>query len=381
MGINVFFYVQHLLGVGHLARASRIAHALQAGGADVTLAVGGMPVAGFPGEGLKTVALPPVRSADEGFSGLVDTDGRAVDEPFMAERRRRLIAAFEAARPDALIIEAYPFGRRQMAFELKPLIERAEAMTSRPLVATSLRDIQQENRKPGRVEEMAGLILRHFDLVLVHGDPAFARLDETFPLAGAIADRVRYTGLVAAAPAAPAAEAFDVIVSAGGGAAGRGLLGAAAEAARLLPPDLRLLLITGPNLPASERAALAASVPPSVTVEAFRADFRALLMSARLSVSQSGYNTACDLLQAGCRRLFVPFAAGGETEQTQRAERLSALGLARVITERDLDGSSLAAAITAALDGPPPPPHGFDLDGGRRTAELVAAAVAARRGA
>lgn len=34
------FYVQHLLGIGHIARASRVANALQADGFDVTLVTG-----------------------------------------------------------------------------------------------------------------------------------------------------------------------------------------------------------------------------------------------------------------------------------------------------------------------------------------------------
>ena len=41
---RVFFYVQHLLGIGHLVRASRIAQALQAAGFDVTLVTGGSAV-------------------------------------------------------------------------------------------------------------------------------------------------------------------------------------------------------------------------------------------------------------------------------------------------------------------------------------------------
>ena len=36
-GPRVFFYVQHLLGIGHLARASRIAAALAEDGFDVTV--------------------------------------------------------------------------------------------------------------------------------------------------------------------------------------------------------------------------------------------------------------------------------------------------------------------------------------------------------
>ena len=46
---RVFFYVQHLLGIGHIARASRVARTLVADGFDVTLVTGGTPVPGFPG--------------------------------------------------------------------------------------------------------------------------------------------------------------------------------------------------------------------------------------------------------------------------------------------------------------------------------------------
>ena len=66
----------------------------------------------------------------------------------------------------------------------------------------------------------------------------------------------------------------------------------------------------------------------------FRSDFASLLNGAALSVSQAGYNTVCDILRAGCRSLLVPFSAGGETEQSVRAERLARLGLASFIAGR-----------------------------------------------
>jgi glycosyltransferase involved in cell wall biosynthesis len=55
---RVFFYVQHLLGIGHLARASRIARALAEDGFDVTMVTGGTPVSGFPGPEVRHLALP-----------------------------------------------------------------------------------------------------------------------------------------------------------------------------------------------------------------------------------------------------------------------------------------------------------------------------------
>ena len=88
-GPKLFFYVQHLLGIGHLARASRIGTALQAAGFDVAMVTGGPPVAGFPDPALRQIALPPLTAADQGFSGLVDLDGKPLDAPLRRTRRVR----------------------------------------------------------------------------------------------------------------------------------------------------------------------------------------------------------------------------------------------------------------------------------------------------
>lgn len=368
---RVFFYVQHLLGIGHLARASRIARALAEDGFDVTVVTGGTPVTGFPGPLVHHVALPPITAGDAGFSGLADIDGNPVDDAFKDNRKERLLAAFHQSQPDIVMIEAFPFGRRQVRFELLPLLEAIAAMDRKPLVVTSLRDILQERSKPGRDEETVALVKQYFDHVLVHGDPAFARLEDTFPLASEITDKVIYTGLVAAPAPAQPTEQFDVIVSAGGGAVGNALIRAALEAAKAIGKSQSWALITGPNLPQSDFDAISADAPAHVSVTRFRPDFASLLAGARLSVSQAGYNTVCDILRAGCHALLIPFTAGGETEQTVRAERLEKLGLAHVLTEDDLSTESMTRAIETALTATDRPPHSLDLDGARRTAEIL----------
>lgn len=368
---RVFFYVQHLLGIGHLARASRIASALADDGFDVTVVTGGTPVPGFPAADLKHVALPPVLAGDKGFSGLSDEVGNPVDDAFKDRRRDMLLDAFRQCAPDVVIFEAFPFGRRQMRFELMPLLDLIEASHPRPLVVTSLRDILQERNKPGRAEEMLALVQAHFDLVLVHGDPAFARLEETFPFAREIAGKVAYTGLVAgSAPAAPS-DRFDVVVSAGGGAVGKDLIGAGLAAASLLPVELQWCLITGPNLPQADYDAFGATAPENVKLFRFRRDFASLLAGARLSVSQAGYNTVCDIFRAGCASLLVPFTAGGETEQSTRAVRLEKLGLAGVLPEGDVTPARLARDIEALLARPKPVMPPLDLEGAAHTAAIL----------
>lgn len=377
--MKVLIYVQHLLGIGHLARVSRIAAALAQAEMDVTLVSGGTTVDGFPAKGVRLVQLPPIRSRDSSFSELVDGEGSILTEEFKAMRRDRLITEFDALRPDALIVEAFPFGRRQMRFELLPLLEHARSASRPPLIASSVRDILQENRKPGRAEETVTLVREFFDLVFVHGDPAFARLEDTFPAVSAIADRLIYTGLVAGEKTVPAelAERFDVVVSAGGGVVGRQLIAAAAEAARTLIGQWpHWCIITGPQYPIADRKALAAGLPPGVRLETFRPDFAILLGAARLSISQAGYNTVCDILRARCRAVLIPFAEGGETEQMERARRLEALGFATVIAEERLTPQALASAVRNA---PEPPSHPINLGGAEETACVLRARLGSRR--
>lgn len=361
---RVLFYVQHLLGIGHLARASRIAQVLAENEFDVTMVSGGMPVPGFPGLGIEVVQLPPIRSSDEAFSKLVDVDGREIGEAFKTHRRDKLLSILRQKRPDVLIVEAFPFDRRQMRFELLPFLEEARALQPRPLIATSIRDILQESRKQGRAEETVGLVRSYFDLVLVHGDSSFTRLEDTFPLVPAIEDRTIYTGLVAGPEVEPG-EKFDVVVSAGGGAAGGAFIEIAIAAAK--QSDFgKWCIITGPNL---HRNALA--LPTQVSLFAFRPDFPQLLAAAAVSVSQAGYNSVCDLLRARCRSVLVPFAADGETEQTRRAAGIAGEGRATVVSEADLNVASLKAAIAAELGKPRPSASHLNLAGAVNTVSIL----------
>ncbi|TDK37647.1 glycosyl transferase [Rhizobium deserti] len=375
---RVFFYVQHLLGIGHIVRASRVAEALKHAGFEVTLVTGGSMVQGFPPPGIRQVQLPAVLASNSGFSALADQQGHPVDKAFEVHRAALLLEAFQQAEPDVVIIEAFPFGRRQMRFELLPLLQAVKTAPKRPLLLSSVRDILQENRKAGRDEETIRLVNDHFDGILVHGDAGFVRLEETFPRATEFAGKIHYTGLVAPGEPSPPTERFDVVVSAGGGAVGAQLIGAALEAQQRLGDQRSWCVITGPNLPIDEFDRLNHDTPPNVTIVRFRPDLPALLTGAELSISQAGYNTVCDLLRARCRSVLVPFAAGGETEQTVRAEKLAELGLAEVVVETELTGETLAAAAQRAMAMTLDRAPALSLDGARQTARIISDLINAR---
>ena len=393
---DVLIYVQHLLGIGHLRRAAVLARTLAAEGLGVDFVSGGLPVADLDLGAARLHQLPPLKVLDEDF-GLVDAAGEPVDDAWKAARRDRLLDLYCELRPKAVMIELFPFGRRNMRFELLPLLEAVQADRPRVRLVSSLRDILTTHKQPEKAAWMLETFQRYFDCLIVHGDPDFVPLARSFPRAGEIAGQTRYSGYVVAerpasslpraddAGAVAGAVVGEVIVSTGGGAVAAPLV-AAALGARALSPlaaaPWRILI--GPNLPepqfqAFRQAALSGPEPENLVVERARPDFMSLLAGARLSISQAGYNTVMELLQAAVPAVLVPFAAGSETEQGLRARLLAARGLVTVVAEADLSAHSLAAGVAAALAqaaGRPSGAAGLDCDGARKTAQILREIIA-----
>ena len=378
MTCRVMFYAQHLLGIGHLKRASLIARAMAASGLDVSVVLGGRRVPGIDFEGCARILLPPVHAADETFRLLHDEHGAPIDDAWRDNRAARLLFEFESLRPHIVIIELFPFGRRMFGFELIPLLARARALERPPFIVCSLRDILARKADAERNRKAVAFARSWFGRILVHGDPGFLPVEASFPEMAGIAEKVTYTGYVVEdrSPADDADEggpigAGEVIVSAGGGAVGLPLLRAALAARPLSSlADRTWRLITGPNLPDEAYAEIAWSKPEGVIVERWRADLQALFRRCAVSVSQAGYNTVMDLLRARARPVFVPFAAAGESEQTLRARALAKRGLAVVVDPAELSPKFLADGIDRALTLSPRSVE-IDCGGAATTARLI----------
>lgn len=378
---SVLFHVQYLLGIGHLQRSLRIAEALVAAGVPVTVVSGGEPIPGLRRDPrIRFVQLEPVQARDARFE-LIDSRGKPIDDALRARRRAALLAAYAEAKPDAVVIEGFPFARRAFRFELDPLIAAVNQTRPRPRLVCSVRDIVIRGDDPARQREIVQRVRADLDAVLVHGDPEFVPFEASFPAASEIADRLIYTGYVGSPSEAvednPTEPTNEVIVSGGGGPAGQALLMTALEARRQgCLADLPWRILTGATVSEPDFAALVRGAPAAVRVERFRRDFPTLLRGCHVSVSQAGYNTVMDVLAAGARAVLVPFAAKRETEQLLRAEALAARGVAEMVRESELSPETLAGAIerAAARD---PVLLALDTEGATRSAQLIAAMVRA----
>lgn len=356
MRARILIHVQHLLGTGHLRRAAALAHALGEAGHAVDLVSGGPAVSGLEFGAARFTQLPSARVADLSFRTLLDAAGRPVDDGWRAGRRAILLDLFAQLRPDIVITELFPFGRRILEFELLPLLEAAVARRPRPLIVSSVRDILAAKTDPAKIERMVARVRDWYDLVLVHGDRSFIPLAASFAAEDKIADRVAYTGYIegAKSPAPPPGDGEgEVIVSVGGGAVGARLLETALAARALSDNGARpWRILVGGDVPPAAREPLLRAGASGVVVEPARADFPGLLARCHVSVSQSGYNTVVDLLTAGARAVLVPFAGGGEAEQTLRADLLAQRGWAEIVNEAELSPERLAAAVDRAASRP-----------------------------
>ena len=135
---KIFFWVQHLLGIGRLKRTATLARAFRRAGMDVTVVSGGHEVPGLDISGAELIQLPPVRAADKYFKVLIDENDKEIDDAFRERLRDLLLDAYAAA--------AHP-----------------------PLIASSVYDILVEPPKPERVAEMLERIETYYDRVLIHG--------------------------------------------------------------------------------------------------------------------------------------------------------------------------------------------------------------------
>ena len=191
---KVMFYCQHILGMGHLIRSIEIVRGLISD-FQICFINGGKAIAEFefPPE-IEVVHIPALQT-DKEFQGLYPVDNNLTIEEVKQIRRDTLLQVCDRFKPDILIVELFPFGRKRFSFELLPLLNKAKAMGTK--IVSSVRDILVTKPDRERHEaEVCRLINKYFELLLVHGDPNFVKLDLSFSRLQDLNCDVVYTGYV-----------------------------------------------------------------------------------------------------------------------------------------------------------------------------------------
>jgi predicted glycosyltransferase len=380
------FYCQHVLGMGHLVRSTEIVRALSKH-FKVLFAVGGetSPEFRFP-DNVELFQLKSLKTDPE-FANLQVCDASLGLEETKAVRQLGLLRAFDIFRPNVVVTELFPFGRKQFSFELMPLLQRAHDSTDRPLIVSSIRDVLVTKQDQAKHEKfVTGLVNSFYDLVLVHGDEKFIKLDDTFSRVKDLNCAVGYTGYVVQQEKHPETSVGElsthstlkptIVVSNGSGASPSGhhllesVVRAAPELERVIPHELRIF--AGPLIPEKVYRRLEDLARPfrNVRLASYTPDLPGELGRAKLSVSMAGYNTVMDILSTGVRALVYPMAGNGDQEQSCRAAKLATMGVLAVLDEGQLQPRKLVLAIRQAL-GSEPSQISLNFAGAENSAALI----------
>lgn len=380
---KILFYCQYHLGMGHLVRSVEILRSL-ATEFEICFVKGGTEVEGLDlPANIQVVTLPVLLSEHR---QLQVADPSQDLETVKQQRVITLLNIFDEFQPDCLIIEGYPFKKYQFEFESIPLLERVKASKRDIKVVCSLRDVVMAQPYLDRDEVIAmtcDRLNRYFDLLLIHSDPQFHRLEESFSAVVDIQCPIQYTGFVAQPLAQVSTgtpeDAEDlsrtnptILISVGGGQLGYDLLDAAVTVAPILAarlPEYHLQIFTGPFISIDRFRALsiAAKGQTNLTLRKFTSQFLTYMQKSKLSISLGGYNTTMNILRTGANSMILP--SNKDWEQTVRAEKLQKMGLLIMLKIEDLQPQQFADRIVRSIESEHLPKFSksFDLDGAEKT--------------
>jgi ATP-binding cassette subfamily B protein len=382
-GRRVLFYSHNGVGVGHLQRQLDLATAYRRRHPDaaILLVTGSHAASMFEiPEGIDFVKLPSLAMVDR-YRTWRPRDLPLPLEQVVELRSELLEQVVDRFAPDLLVADFMPAGPYG---ELLPALERLDARGGRAIAG--FRDLIDE---PGFVRELwaeTGVydVLRdRYAAICVYGDPRMTDFIDAYALDEELAAKLHYCGYLGRATRQasdlPLYERPFVLASCGGGVDGSTMLESFIEAAGILRPALggSWLAVTGPLMPYEEhlrlvrlaergKALVLRSVP----------DLRAHVALADCVVSMPGYNSACDILTHRRPAILVP-RPGPSKEQELRAQRLGEWGIARLVHASELDRGRLAAAISDALEAPPPPAAPVSLEGTERALDVFDRVLAA----
>nr|WP_242041565.1 glycosyltransferase [Alkalinema sp. FACHB-956] len=364
--------------MGHLVRSMEIVRGLTQE-FQVCFINGGEIINGFDiPAGVEVVNLPAIKT-DAEFRALQVVDSDLDLAAVEAIRRAQLLQVYHQFQPDVLMIELFPFGRRKFSFELIPLLDAIQADDRKTKVVCSLRDIvvTKQNREKHE-QKVCTLINQYFDLLLIHGDPKFQPIEETFSRIKDLQCPVYYTGYVVQPQPVESAtlpiQEPIILATIGGGRFGHELLDAVVAAApaleTLIPHQIQVF--TGPFYPEEKLQDLQwkATNCGNLRVDRYTPNLLQYMQRADLSISMSGYNTTLNVLTTGVKAMLMAFTGNDDQEQRMRSQKLAAMDLVTTIQPEDLAVDRFVALIQSCLQKPQQTVQ-FDFDGVAKTASLV----------
>jgi predicted glycosyltransferase len=360
---RVLMYSHDTMGLGHLRRCREIAHSLVEDASQISvLILSGSPIIGSFDFRTRVdfVRIPGVIKLRNGDYTSLNLH---LDVEETLELRESIIRhTAETFDPDLFIVDKEPWGLRG---EVKKTMEMLKERDT-PLVL-GLRDVMDE---PAALvpewerKKVLPALEDLYDEVWIYGMKEICDPFEGLDLPASVRMKSRYTGYlrrhvpsVATAPHLPMTEDPFILVTAGGGGDGDGLMDwvlRAYEQDSDLPYPA--LLVLGPFMSQENQAEFMerAAALDRVQVITFDSRIESLMSRAAGMVSMGGYNTFCEILSFDKRALIVP-RTEPRLEQFIRAKRAEELGMvSMLVDDGDRDPQQMAAALRRLPSQPKP---------------------------
>ena len=390
---KLLFYCQHILGMGHLVRSMEIVRGFMSD-FQVCFINGGQIIKEFEiPDAVEVINLPAIKTDSE-FKQLKPVDESLSLAEVQELRKSKLLQIAEEFQPDVLIIELFPFGRGKFSFELIPFLEKLQASKKPVKIVSSLRDIVVTKTNQEKYEnKVCRLMNQYFDMLLIHGDPNFITLNQSFSRVKDIQCQTEYTGYVVQKPSVNPEltkedrEILDseqplILVSVGGGRFGHELIDCVVESADILKQKIphQIQVFTGPFSP-DDKVKLWQKLTESkqnINVSRYTRNLISYMQKADLSISMSGYNTTLNVMTTGVRAMILPFKGNNDQEQRIRAGKLDSLGVVKMLDESDLQPEIFSQKLIEYLAIEPKKLE-FDFNGVENTAALIKNLVSSQK--
>lgn len=380
-GVRVLIYSHDTFGLGHLRRCRTIAHALveKYKGLSVLILSGSPIIGSFDFRArVDFVRIPGVIKL---YNGEYTSLGLHLDlSQTMAIRASIIRHTAEMFAPDLFIVDKEPLGLREELQETLSIM-KARGTT----LVLGLRDVMDEPtllRREWKSRDLLPVLEKIYDEIWVYGPKQFWDPLSEMDVSPAVREKMIYTGYlrrtvpqVTKQPAVLDLDEPYLLVTAGGGGDGDGMIDWVLRAYESGADLMRAVLVLGPFMrpemqtEVHERAALL----ESVDVLTFDSHLELMMEKATAVMAMGGYNTFCEIMSLDKPALIMPRVAPRQ-EQLIRAQRAAELGVAQIFDPTDeTTVDELVMALQALPHQKKPSlsmPDGF-LDGVENVGELA----------
>jgi predicted glycosyltransferase len=378
---RLLMYSQDGMGLGHLRRSLNVAEEVLARNPKCNILIlADSPSASLFGfqAGIDVVKLPTIVKTGSASWRASDWENGTLTtrvQRIISLRTRLIVDIFRGFSPDAVLIDHMPVGAMG---ELKPLLDQAATRRKPPKIFLGLRDILDD---PAVIRQVwtyldAYEYLRLYDSVLIYGDRDIYDATSAYKLTPD-AGRVVYCNYVVSRSKIGSTQGPTqpfVLMMGGGGLDAFPLANTFMKSLPALNgrSGLRTIILTGPNMRASERETLAVEAGSRVEIRTALGNPERWIEHASAVVTLGGYNSLCEVLKWQRKALVVP-RAGPSAEQRTRSQLFSQRGLIRMLDPELLTAKHVADALRHVLDDDriPMAANIPSLDGAERSASIL----------